>query len=97
MSVRLLKARAFEQTDSAGKHVSILNLRLAKLVFGSRDPLGQHIAFGPPPAPWSEIVGTVADMRQDALEREPAPELFVQYTQQPTFAMAFILRADSNP
>ncbi|PYT82619.1 MAG: hypothetical protein DMG41_32910 [Acidobacteria bacterium] len=97
MRVRLLNGRAFNETDSAGKHVAILNERLAKLVFGSRDPLGQHIAFGPPPAPWSEIVGTVADMRQDALEREPAPELFVPYTQQPTFAMAFILRADSNP
>src|SRR2546429_2860565 len=53
-------------------------------------------SFGPPPAPWSEIVGTVADMRQDALEREPAPELFVPYTQQPTFAMAFILDRKST-
>ena len=35
-------------------------------------------------------------MRVHLLEREPAPELFVPYTQQPTFAMIFMVRTDSN-
>jgi putative ABC transport system permease protein len=98
MGVRLLSGRTFNEGDVADtERVVVLNQRLAHMIFGDRNPLGQHIGFGPPPAPWSEIVGTVADMREDALEREPAPELFVPYTQHPSFVMSFMLRTDSNP
>ena len=98
MRVPLLSGRTFRETDTADSHrVVILNERLARSIFDGGDPLGQHISFGPPPVVWSEVVGVVADVREDALEREPAPELFVPYTQYPSFAMAFVLRTDSNP
>lgn len=97
MRVGLLSGRTFSKTDGAGSHpVVILNEHLAQMIFPGRSPLGQRIGFGPAPAPWCEIVGVVANMRQDALEREPAPELFVPYTQQPTFAMTFTVRTDAN-
>jgi predicted permease len=97
MRVGLLNGRTFSKTDVAGSHlVVILNERLAQMIFRGRNPLGQQIGYGPRPAPWCEIVGIVANMRQDALEREPAPELFVPYTQQATFAMTFMVRTDSN-
>ena len=98
MRVPLLSGRTFEETDTAdSQRVVILNDRLARLIFGGRDPLGQHISFGPSPVVWSEVVGVVANVREDALEQEPAPELFVPYTQHPSFAMSFMLRTDSNP
>ena len=98
MKVRLSSGRTFRETDTAdSQRVVILNERLARSILGGRNPLGQHISFGPPPVVWSEIVGVVANVREDALEREPAPELFVPYTQYPSFAMSFVLRADSDP
>jgi putative ABC transport system permease protein len=98
MRVRLLNGRTFARSDVAGaQRVVILNERLARMMFSSRDPLGQHISFGPPPAAWSAIVGVVADMRQDALEQEPSPEIFVPYLQQPSFTMTFVLRTDFSP
>lgn len=98
MGVRLLSGRTFGEADLADSQgVVVLNQRLARMIFGDRNPLRQHISFGPPPAPWSEVVGIVADMREDTLEREPAPELFVPYTQHPSFVMSFLLRTNSNP
>ena len=98
MKVRLLSGRAFSNADvTAAQPVVILNKRLARLMFGNRDPLGQRIAFGDSSAPWTEIVGVVDEMRQDALEQEPAPEVFVPFQQHPTFAMSIVLRTDSSP
>ena len=98
MRIHLLKGRIFSDSDVASApEVVIVNEALARIVFGARDAVGQHINFGGPSAPWKEVVGVVADVREDALEREPVPEMFVPYLQQPSFTMAFVLRTESNP
>lgn len=98
MRARLLKGRVFGEGDTLGAQgVVIVNESLARILFKARDPLGQHISFGPPPAPWMEVAGVVADMRGSALEQEPGPEIFVPYPQQPSFSMTFVLRTDLNP
>jgi len=38
-----------------------------------------------------------ANVREDALEREPLPEIFVPHLQQPSFAMTIVVRTDSDP
>src|SRR5213076_1360651 len=53
--------------------------------------------FGEPSPTWKEVVGVVADAREDALEKEPGPEMFVPYLQQPSFSMTFMLRTESSP
>jgi predicted permease len=98
MRIPLLKGRVFGETDAVGaKGVVIMNESLAKTVFGGRDPLGQHISFGPPPASWLEVVGVVSDVRNNGLEQEPGSEIFVPYPQQPSFSMTFVLRTESKP
>jgi putative ABC transport system permease protein len=98
MKTGMLKGRSFNESDGDGApKVAIVNASLAKMLFKSGNPLGQHISFGPPPAPWKEVVGVVADMRENGLEGEPVPELFVPYLQDPSFSMAFVIRAGSNP
>ncbi len=98
MRIRSVKGRAFGDRDVAGaQEVVIVNESLARIVFGAHDAIGQHISFNPPPVPWKEVVGVVADAREDALEKEPAPEIFVPYLQQPSFSMTFVLRTESNP
>ena len=98
MRIRLLKGRVFGDRDAASAPGAvIINDSLARMVFGTREPVGQQISSAPPPAPWNEVVGVVADMRDNAIEEGPAPEIFVPYLQQPSFSMAFVLRTESNP
>jgi len=98
MRIRLLKGRAFGEADTGdAQGVVIVNEAFARMAFKGRDPLAQQISFGPPPAPWSQVVGVVADTRDHALEQEAIPEIFVPYLQQPRFSMAFVLRTTNSP
>src|SRR6266849_2054567 len=97
LRIRLLKGRTFSDSDVAtAQGAAIINESLARMVFGTREPVGQHISFTPGPSPWSEVVGVVADIRDNAIEERPAPEIFVPYLQQPSFSMTFVLRTESN-
>ena len=96
--MRLLKGRAFSEGDARNSQgVVIVNESFARMVYKAREPLGQRISFGPPPAAWSEVVGLVADARDGALEQDPIPEIFVPYLQQPAFSMTFALRTSTSP
>jgi putative ABC transport system permease protein len=98
MRMRLLKGRAFSEGDAHdAQGVVIVNESFARMVFKAREPLGQRISFGPPPAAWSEVVGVVEDARDGALEQDPIPEIFVPYLQQPAFSMTFALRTSTSP
>src|SRR5437870_10918898 len=55
MRIHLLKGRIFSDNDVASApEVVIVNEALARIVFGARDAVGQHINFGEPSAPWKE-------------------------------------------
>ncbi len=98
MRIRLLKGRAFGETDTGdAQGVVIVNESFARIVLKARDPLAQQISFGPPPAAWSAVVGVVADTRDHALAEEPIPEIYVPYLQQPSFSMALVLRTAAHP
>jgi putative ABC transport system permease protein len=98
MRIPLLKGRAFGEADTHGAQgVVIVNESFARMVFKARDPLAQQISFGPPPAPWSDVVGVVADTRDSALEEEPIPEIYVPYLQRSSFSMSIMLRTSPNP
>jgi putative ABC transport system permease protein len=98
MRIPLLKGRAFGGADGRDtQSVIIVNESFAQMAFRARDPLAQRISFGPPPAPRSEVVGVVADTRDDTLEREPIPEIYVPYLQQPSFSMTLVLRTANTP
>jgi putative ABC transport system permease protein len=98
MRIPLLKGRTFADSDAASaQSVVIVNEAFARMAFRARDPLSQQISFGPPPAPWSQVVGVVADTRDHALAEEPIPEIYVPYLQQPSFSMAFVLRTAARP
>ena len=98
MRIPLLKGRTFADFDAGtAQSVVIVNEAFARMAFKARDPLAQQISFGPPPAPWSVVVGIVADTRDHALAEEPIPEIYVPYLQQPSFSMAFVLRTPGSP
>ncbi|HXX16125.1 MAG TPA: ABC transporter permease [Candidatus Eremiobacteraceae bacterium] len=98
MRIPLLKGRFFLDSDTAdAPAVVILNKSLAQIAFGEREPIGQHISFGPPPQSWLEVVGVVADTVGGSIEKAPSPEVFTPYLQDPSFNMTFVLRTQSHP
>ena len=98
MRIRLLKGRAFADADAAtSPSAVIVNEAFARMAFKALDPLAQQISFGPPPAPWCQVVGVVTDIRDHALAEEPTPEIYAPYLQQPSFSMALVIRTAGSP
>jgi putative ABC transport system permease protein len=88
LGIPLLAGRAFTPADSVtAPWVAIINRAFAARYWPAENPIGKQIvtdeqAGGRP----REVIGVVADVRQDGLEREPEPELFAPYLQQPRIA-----------
>lgn len=98
MRVRLVKGREFNESDAANSQpVVIINEYLARMLFATRDPVGQRVGFGGLTEPWREVVGVVADINEDAIGREPFPEIFAAYAQYPSFFMSLVLRIATSP
>jgi len=82
MGIRLVAGRTFTEADGAGRpQVMLINETLARSGFLGDYPLGRQVyAIGR--APW-EIIGIVEDVHQFDLDREPDPQIFIDYRQQP--------------
>ena len=89
LGVPLMQGREFNENDRAGtKPVILVNQTFVKKFFPNEDPIGKTIQtglnFGPPGQHTTlEIVGVVADMRQDALTQDPRPAVFYPSSQGP--------------
>jgi putative ABC transport system permease protein len=108
MGVPLVAGRWFGDEDSAGAQPAmIINRALARLHFGADNPVGTFVnSIGP--APW-QIIGVVDDIRQATLDREPAPQVFLDFRQLPagdrTLEMTtrvlggrfYVVRANDDP
>jgi putative ABC transport system permease protein len=83
MGVRLRAGRWLEPRDDAGAPpVILINRSLARLFFGSEDPIGRMVHVdGRMDLPAQQIVGVVDDMLQGRLDQEPTPQFFVDYRQ----------------
>jgi putative ABC transport system permease protein len=88
LGMSLLRGRLLSETDiDAGRQVAVVNLKLAQDFFGTDDPIGHTIQFAIPnqaadkPQPSSfEVVGVVADIKNDSLLQPTVPQAFIPYT-----------------
>ena len=83
MGARLIAGRWFDaRDDAAAPPVIIVNRLVVQRLFGNENPVGRFVhldgrmEFAP-----QQIVGVVDDMRQARLDREPVPQMFVDYRQ----------------
>jgi putative ABC transport system permease protein len=95
----LLKGRLFSTGD--GPHsprVSIISESMARALWPAQDPLGQRFKLGAAEAsgPWFTVVGVIADMRRQGLERVPIPQMFVPLAQGPTRTATLMVRTSSR-
>jgi putative ABC transport system permease protein len=94
-----LRAGRFFTGEDAGsaRKVAILNEAEARRAFTGRDAVGREISIDGEKGPWREVVGVVADSRNYTLDREPWPEIYIPYEQDPSLVMYFVLRTQGDP
>jgi putative ABC transport system permease protein len=82
----LLRGRFFSIGDGPdGTPVAIINDAMARRSWPGHNPVGRRFKLGPRDSdyPWYTVVGVVADMRRQGLEREPFPQMFLPLAQSP--------------
>lgn len=95
LGIPVVRGREFTPEDrDGGAGAMVINETAARRFFPNQNPLGQRITMGARRAMPSEIVGVVADFKQDELEREVEPQMFVPYDQLPWESLAVVLRSD---
>ncbi len=103
--IPLLKGRPFTDNDDAtSAKVVILNKTLAERLFGSTDPIGQHVAwtgdvlrFIGVSGEWRTVVGVVGDTKDRGLDAAPLPVVFIPFAQSDFPIGGFVLRARGDP
>ncbi|MGA8145671.1 MAG: ABC transporter permease [Candidatus Acidiferrales bacterium] len=97
MGIPLLKGRTFTSQDiSSAPLITVISEAMARQYFPNDDPIGKHITFGFPPdgdAP-REIVGIVGDVRDVALNQNPAPMMYVPFAQAPFWGAVVVTRSN---
>lgn len=95
----LRRGRFFDAHDEAkaARPVCIISQALAQRLFGEADPIGKRIRT----LPWSvrgyrEVVGVVADVKQDTQADEPVAQLYVPQRQSPWFFTTVLVRAKAT-
>ena len=96
----LLRGRFFSVADGPGvPPVAIVNDAMARRSWPGHDPVGRRLTFGPRGSggPWYTVVGVVANMRRQGLEREALPQMFVPLAQDnPPSNVALFIRTSSD-
>jgi putative ABC transport system permease protein len=98
LGIHRLSGRDFADTDRHGAPgVAIVNQAAARRFWPKVNPVGQRITIGLPngelsdPAPRT-IVGVVSSVREDGLDKEPPPIIYVPITQLPDSLALLLLR-----
>jgi predicted permease len=96
----LRRGRFFSIDDRPdGPPVAIVNETMARRAWPGQDPVGRRFTVGQrvPGERWYTVVGVVADMRRQGLEREPLPQIFVSLAQNPASRnVDFFVRTSSQ-
>jgi putative ABC transport system permease protein len=116
IGANLRRGRALTDRDrppQAG--VAVINETMARRFWPDGDPLGTRISLFPPRSlvagdlpkdfpefPWLTVVGVVEDLRQDGLDQQVNPEVFIPLAQAGEEAIAFgsfylVVRTTADP
>jgi putative ABC transport system permease protein len=95
MKIQLLEGRFLDDRDAEqGPRTSLINETMRRRYFPDRSPLGQIIVN---PHGKSEVVGVVADVRNQGLDREAKKQVYLPMRQSPTAGMALVARTAGDP
>jgi predicted permease len=94
LQATILGGRSFTEGDEDGKPlVAIIDESTARKYWPTRDPLGRRVRFGKKPTkPWSTVVGIVKDIKNDGLDVDGVPHIYVSTYQDPSKQVSLVLR-----
>jgi putative ABC transport system permease protein len=90
---------------SGARKVAVVNQTLVKKYFGTEDPIGRQVKLsmletfpdGPVPAPLFDIVGVIADVKNNGVQDPPEPEVLIPYTMTGGFERGILVRTAGDP
>jgi putative ABC transport system permease protein len=106
LGLRLTRGRMLSADDVAGaRKVAVVNETLVKRYFGPEDPIGRHVKLvmletfrdGAVPSPLFEIVGVIADAKNNGVQDPPQPEVLIPYTMTGGFERGILVRTAGEP
>jgi putative ABC transport system permease protein len=100
MNIHLQRGRELSVSDGSDTPpVLVINEAMARQYWPNQDPIGRRVSFnshdGQPV--WREIVGVIRDVRHKALDQAPKPEMYVPFTQFPSWLMTIVARTKGDP
>jgi predicted permease len=110
LRIPLLAGRIFDDAEvSRAAHLAVINQTFVKQFLPEGNPIGQSVRspmlraefpgllLGPAPDDWLEIIGVVADARDDGIDRPVKPAVFLPYSFVLTPDVSLLGRARGNP
>ena len=95
MKIRLLEGRFLDDRDTTeASRTAVINEVMARSYFPDRSPVGQFIEN---PHGRNEVVGVVADVRNQGLDSEPKKQVYLPLRQNPVPAMSVVARTERDP
>jgi predicted permease len=92
IGIPLLRGRLFQDSDATdAPHVAVVSQSLARRYWPNEDAVGRQIQFGGMDGDLHDlhIVGVVGDVRDEGLDAEVRPTVYVNYRQRPRYASQF--------
>jgi putative ABC transport system permease protein len=94
----LRRGRLFTaQDDVKAGRVILVNETFAKRFLPGQEPIGQRLHLGGEDKETHEIIGVVADVKNDDLEEIVDPTSYLPYSQNPNRTMNLIIRGTQDP
>ena len=98
MGIPLHRGRMLADSDGpAAPAVVLVNQSMARRFWPAGDPVGRRVRAGGSASAWATVVGVVGDVRQVGLTREPAAEMYVPMSQQPSASLFLTVRTAKDP
>jgi len=106
LAIRTVRGRLLSEADVNGaRKVAVVNQTLVKKFFGKDDPVGRQIKLSmletapdsPVKDPMFEIIGVVADVKNQGIQETPNPEVWIPYTITGAFERGILVRTSQDP
>lgn len=106
LGIRTLRGRLLSDADVNGaRKMAVVNQTLVKKFFGNDDPIGRQIKLSmletapdsPLKDPMFEIIGVVADVKNQGIQQAPNPEVWIPYTITGAFERGILVRTSKDP
>jgi predicted permease len=94
MQATLVRGRSFTEDDEDGKQpVAIIDESTARKYWPTRDALGRRVRFGKGPSKeWTTVVGIIKDIKNDGLDVDGIPHIYVSVFQDSNKQVSVVLR-----